>query len=110
MIAEKERITQNWEKQLVEIKSDRDQNYKYLSSLESTFSDLHAKYERSKQVSATLKSNEEILLVEEKQNPENLKLREQRYNKMKNHDIQQIEISNKKLEILTVFSGSNVEQ
>ncbi|CAD7093446.1 unnamed protein product [Hermetia illucens] len=100
LIAEKEQIKQNCEKQLAEIKADRDLNYQHLTSLETTFSDLHAKYERSKQVAATLKSNEEALLAEKKQNLENLRLQEQRYDKMKNHAMQQIEIANNKLETL----------
>lgn len=42
LIAEKEQIKQNCEKQLAEIKADRDLNYQHLTSLETTFSDLHA--------------------------------------------------------------------
>lgn len=100
LIAEKEQIIQNYEKQMSEIKSERDLNYKHLTSLESTFTDLHAKYERSKQLTAKLKSSEEDLKQEKKQNLENLRLQEQRYEKMKSHAMQQLEIANNKLESL----------
>lgn len=38
---EKEQLKQSYEQQLVEIKADRDDNYRHLTSLETTFSDLH---------------------------------------------------------------------
>lgn len=38
---EKEQLKQSYEQQLVEIKADRDANYRHLTSLETTFSDLH---------------------------------------------------------------------
>lgn len=41
LIAEKEQLIQNYEKQLAEVKADRDSNYHHLTSLETTFSDLH---------------------------------------------------------------------
>lgn len=41
LIADKEQLTQNYEKQLAEVKADRDSNYHHLTSLETTFSDLH---------------------------------------------------------------------
>ncbi|XP_055847373.1 transforming acidic coiled-coil-containing protein 1 isoform X8 [Episyrphus balteatus] len=101
LISEKEHILQNYEKQLTEVKADRDSNYHHLTSLETTFSDLHVKYEKSKEMTAQLKSSEEALLAEKRQNLENLRLQEQRYEKMKNHAMQQLEIANKKLESLT---------
>lgn len=41
LIAEKEQLLQNYEKQLAEVKADRDSNYQHLTSLETTFADLH---------------------------------------------------------------------
>lgn len=41
LIAEKEQLIQNYQKELAEVKSDRDSNYHHLTSLETTFSDLH---------------------------------------------------------------------
>ena len=42
LISEKEQIAKTYELQIVELKSDRDVNFQHLTSLESTFSDLHA--------------------------------------------------------------------
>ncbi|XP_073822406.1 transforming acidic coiled-coil protein isoform X27 [Musca autumnalis] len=100
LIAEKEQLIQNYEKQLAEVKADRDSNYHHLTSLETTFSDLHVKYEKSKEMTCQLKGNEENLIAENRKNAENLRLQEQRYDKMKNHAMQQLEIANKKLEAL----------
>uniref|UniRef100_A0A1A9WS01 Transforming acidic coiled-coil-containing protein C-terminal domain-containing protein n=1 Tax=Glossina brevipalpis TaxID=37001 RepID=A0A1A9WS01_9MUSC len=47
-----------------------------------------------------LKANEEALLEEKRRSLENLRLQEQRYQKMKNHAMQQLEIANKKLKSL----------
>ncbi|KAI9579236.1 hypothetical protein GQX74_004708 [Glossina fuscipes] len=101
LIAEKEQLIQNYEKQLVEVKADRDSYYHHLTSLETTFSDLHVKYEKSKEMTCQLKGNEEALLAEKRRTLENLRLQEQRYEKMKSHAMQQLEIANKKLESLT---------
>ncbi|XP_054092087.1 transforming acidic coiled-coil-containing protein 2 isoform X3 [Zeugodacus cucurbitae] len=100
LIAEKEQLLQNYEKQLAEVKADRDSNYQHLTSLETTFADLHVKYGKSKEMTLQLKSNEELLVAEKRQILENLRLQEQRYDKMKNHAMQQLEIANKKLESL----------
>ncbi|XP_065365180.1 serine-rich adhesin for platelets isoform X2 [Calliphora vicina] len=101
LIADKEQLTQHYEKQLAEVKADRDSNYHHLTSLETTFSDLHVKYEKSKEMTCQLKESEETLQAEKRKNLENLHLQEQRYDKMKNHAMQQLEIANKKLESLT---------
>ncbi|XP_053969825.1 mucin-2 isoform X2 [Anastrepha ludens] len=100
LIAGKEELIQSYEKQLAEAKADRDSNYQHLTSLETTFADLHVKYGKSKEMTLQLKSNEEVLVAEKRQILENLRLQEQRYEKMKNHAMQQLEIANKKLESL----------
>lgn len=41
MISGHEQTTQNYEKQLIQLKSERDANFHHLTSLENTFSDLH---------------------------------------------------------------------
>lgn len=41
MISEREQLTQNYEKQLMQLKAERDANFHHLTSLENTFSDLH---------------------------------------------------------------------
>lgn len=42
LVAEKEHIIKTYELQNAELKNDRDANFQHLTSLESTFSDLHA--------------------------------------------------------------------
>lgn len=42
MITEREHLTQNYEKQILQLKAERDANFHHLTSLENTFSDLHA--------------------------------------------------------------------
>lgn len=41
MITEREQLTQNYEKQITQLKVERDSNQHHLTSLETTFSDLH---------------------------------------------------------------------
>lgn len=41
MISEREQTSQNFEKQISQLKSERDSNFHHLMSLENTFSDLH---------------------------------------------------------------------
>ncbi|KAL5273434.1 TACC1 family protein [Megaselia abdita] len=98
LIAEKEQLSQNFEKELSDVKADRDTNYYHLTSLETTFSDLNIKYEKNKELLSQVKASEEKLLAERKVNGENLKLQEQRYEKMKTHAMMQLEIANQKIE------------
>lgn len=52
----------------------------------------YRKYEKSKEMTCQLKGNEENLIAESRKNAENLRLQEQRYDKMKNHAMQQLEM------------------
>ncbi|XP_023179017.2 putative mediator of RNA polymerase II transcription subunit 26 isoform X3 [Drosophila hydei] len=101
LIHDKEQLVQNHERQMQEVQADRDANYHHLTSLETTFSDLHVKYEKSKEMTAHLKQIEENLLEEKKKSMDKLRQQEQRYEQMKSHAMQQMEIANKKLAILT---------
>jgi transforming acidic coiled-coil-containing protein 3 len=92
LIAEKEQIQQNSEKQCTELRHESEINAQHLASLEQTFSDIHAKYERTKQIASELKEREEVLLQERKQNAENLRMQEIRYEKMKSHAMAQLEM------------------
>ncbi|XP_002137860.4 transforming acidic coiled-coil-containing protein 3 isoform X2 [Drosophila pseudoobscura] len=98
LISEKEQLRQNYETQLQEVQTSRDANYHHLTSLETTFFDLHVKYEKSKEMTSELKNSEDTLLKEKKQLMENVRLQEQRYEKMRSHAMQQLEIANKKLD------------
>ncbi|XP_034112874.2 uncharacterized protein LOC117573656 isoform X7 [Drosophila albomicans] len=97
LIHDKEQLVQNHEREMQEVQTDRDSNYHHLTSLETTFSDLHVKYEKSKEMTSHLKQIEENLLDEKKKLQEKLRQQEQRYEQMKSHAMQQMEIANKKL-------------
>ncbi|XP_059610638.1 uncharacterized protein LOC132257658 isoform X2 [Phlebotomus argentipes] len=105
LIAEKQQIIESYEKKCSELQNERDLNFQHLTSLEGTFADLHVKYERSKQVTITLKKSEESLIAEKKQCHENLRIQEQRYEKMKSHAMQQLELANSKLDMLMKTHG-----
>lgn len=55
------------------------------------FTYTHRKYERTKQMAMDLKDQEAILMAEKRVLEESLKTQEQRYEKMKNHAVQQLE-------------------
>lgn len=41
LIHDKEQLVQDHEREMLEVQADRDSNYHHLTSLETTFSDLH---------------------------------------------------------------------
>ncbi|KAH8340573.1 hypothetical protein KR059_001434 [Drosophila kikkawai] len=110
LISEKEQQAHGYERQLQDVQTDRDTNYHHLTSLETTFSDLHVKYEKSKEMTTQLKLNEESLQAERKQMMDNLRMQEQRYDKMKSHAMQQLEIANKKLDHITREHADEVKK
>ncbi|EDS29116.1 conserved hypothetical protein [Culex quinquefasciatus] len=97
LIAEKEQTTQNYEKTCEALKTDSDINAQHLESLEKTFSDLHAKYERMKIITAEYKEREEELVNERNRFEESLRMQEKRYENMKGHAMTQLETANNKL-------------
>lgn len=52
---------------------------------------IYSKYERTKQMAMDLKEREAMLVAEKRILEESLKMQEQRYEKMKNHAVQQLE-------------------
>ncbi|XP_063701438.1 transforming acidic coiled-coil-containing protein 2 isoform X2 [Culicoides brevitarsis] len=97
MITEKEQLLANEQRKYTNLHADSETNAQHLASLETTFSDLHAKYERTKQIAMDLKDQEVILIAEKRVLEESLRTQEQRYEKMKNHAVQQLENANIKL-------------
>ncbi|XP_053682233.1 transforming acidic coiled-coil-containing protein 1 [Sabethes cyaneus] len=97
LIAEKEQTAQNYEKTCESLRADSDINAQHLESLEKTFSDLHAKYERLKAITVEYKEREEELVTERNRFEENLRMQEKRYENMKSHAMTQLEIANNKL-------------
>lgn len=97
LITQKEQTTQSYEKTCEALKADSDINAQHLESLEKTFSDLHAKYERMKVMTAEYKEREEELVNERNRCEESLRMQEKRYENMKSHAMTQLEIANNKL-------------
>uniref|UniRef100_A0A336LG59 CSON004996 protein n=1 Tax=Culicoides sonorensis TaxID=179676 RepID=A0A336LG59_CULSO len=97
MITEKEQLLQNEQRKFHDLHADSETNAHHLASLENTFSDLHAKYERTKQMAMDLKDRESRLIAEKRILEDSLATQEQRYEKMKNHAVLQLENANQKL-------------
>ncbi|XP_062533482.1 transforming acidic coiled-coil-containing protein 2 isoform X1 [Armigeres subalbatus] len=97
LITQKEQTTQSYEKTCEALKADSDINAEHLESLEKTFSDLHAKYERMKVITDDYKEREEELVNERNRFEESLRMQEKRYENMKSHAMTQLDIANNKL-------------
>ncbi|KXJ79401.1 hypothetical protein RP20_CCG001095 [Aedes albopictus] len=97
LITQKEQTTQSYEKTCEALKADSDINAQHLESLEKTFSDLHAKYERMKVITVEYKEREEELINERNRFEESLRMQEKRYENMKSHAMAQLDIANNKL-------------
>ncbi|XP_017847033.1 uncharacterized protein LOC108603072 isoform X2 [Drosophila busckii] len=110
LVHDKEQLSQMHERQMQEVQADRDSNYNHLTSLETTFSDLHVKYEKSKEMTAHLKQVEDGLLEEKRKLMDKLRQQEQRYEQMKSHALQQMEIANKKLATITKEHADEVKK
>ncbi|XP_041785608.1 uncharacterized protein LOC121600906 isoform X2 [Anopheles merus] len=98
LISEKEILIRNHEIECDSLKQDNEINAQHLESLEKTFSNLYAKYERMKKNAIKYKENEEKLLEKVMKLEECLRAQEQRYEKMKCHAMSQLEIANTKID------------
>ncbi|KAG4065108.1 hypothetical protein HA402_007505 [Bradysia odoriphaga] len=97
-LAAKEKLSQNYDKEHEELKTDRDVTFQHLLSLESTFADLHMKFERNVQYTGQLQEKVTATAEEKAKAEELLRQQEFRYEKMKSHTMQQFDIANTKLE------------
>ncbi|XP_052894258.1 uncharacterized protein LOC128301705 [Anopheles moucheti] len=98
LISEKEMLIRNHEVECESLKQDNEINAQHLESLEKTFSNLYAKYERMKKNAIKYKENEDKLLEKVLKLEECLRAQEQRYEKMKSHAMSQLEIANTKID------------
>ncbi|XP_035783170.1 uncharacterized protein LOC118461683 isoform X2 [Anopheles albimanus] len=98
LISEKETLIRTHELECESLKQDNEINAQHLESLEKTFSNLYAKYERMKKNAVEYKEREEKLLNKVLKLEECLKAQEQRYEKMKSHAMSQLEIANTKID------------
>ncbi|XP_058057132.1 uncharacterized protein LOC131208408 isoform X2 [Anopheles bellator] len=98
LISEKETLIRTHELECESLKQDNDINTQHMESLEKTFSNLYAKYERMKKNAIEYKEREEKLLNKVMKLEECLRAQEQRYEKMKSHAMSQLEIANTKID------------
>ncbi|XP_037040800.1 transforming acidic coiled-coil-containing protein 3-like isoform X2 [Bradysia coprophila] len=97
-LAAKEKLSQNYDKEHEELKTDRDVTFQHLLSLESTFADLHMKFERNVQYTGQLQEKVTSTAEDKAKAEDLLRQQEFRYDKMKSHTMQQFDIANTKLE------------
>ncbi|ETN68015.1 hypothetical protein AND_000150 [Anopheles darlingi] len=98
LISEKETLIRTHELECESLKQDNEINAQHLESLEKTFSNLYAKYERMKKNAVEYKEREENLMNKVLKLEECLRVQEQRYEKMKSHAISQLEMANTKID------------
>lgn len=92
LVSENEQKCQGYERKCGDLKNNADLNSQHLLSLEGTFTDFLAKYERSKQLTITLTETVDSLRSDNTKLHNSLETQEQRYQKMKNHAMGQLEM------------------
>ncbi|CAH1783010.1 unnamed protein product [Owenia fusiformis] len=97
VIHEKEQATVSNTDTLQDVTIQRDQALEDLKSVESAFSDLHRRYEKSKLAVEGFKKNEEVLKKTIADFAERLKRQEQRYETLKQHAEEKLEAANDKI-------------
>merc|ERR1719342_602343 len=96
LISEKER-----EQVCNEIERERNQILEDLQAVERAFNDLHRKYERTKEVVAGFKSNEDVLKRTVEELSTRCKKGEERYEMLKDHAEMKLNEANNKIEEMT---------
>jgi len=82
------------------LKVENEQLKQHLATLELSFSDLHSKYERCKDIIVGLKKNEETLVESLEKFKEGARKYEERYDMLKSHATAQLEKANKDLAVI----------
>lgn len=100
LVAEKEQEKQNHEKEVKKVVKEKDTMQVHLENIEIAFSDVHQKYERSKQVIQGFKTNEEVLKASLTDYSTTLTKQEDKYDKLKAHAMSQLESANQELDSL----------
>uniref|UniRef100_A0A1I8GFZ7 TACC_C domain-containing protein n=1 Tax=Macrostomum lignano TaxID=282301 RepID=A0A1I8GFZ7_9PLAT len=84
--------------QVVELMRDRDQALEDLQSVEKAFSDLHKRFEKSKQVIESLRANEQALHRSVQEHQARMKRNEQKYLTLKAHAEEKLEAANRHID------------
>ena len=108
LILEKENEKQKMELDIQNAVSEKNQAIEDLHNVEAAFSDVHRKYERTKQVVEGFKKNEEQLKQCVEDYKEKLRMSDQKYNMLKHHAEEKLEEANK--EIDKIARGQDAEK
>jgi len=108
LIMEKENEKKKMEMDIESALAEKNQAIEDLQNVETAFSDVHRKYERTKQVVVEVKKNEEQLKQFVEEYKDKLQKAEQKYNMLKGHASDKLEEANR--EIDNIRSGQDAEK
>lgn len=97
LIAEKEQDKKMYADERIQLIRERDEQVAHLASMEVSFSDLHSKYEKSKQTILGFKTNEEIYKKSNKEFEDNLAKTQNNYELLKQHATSKLNHANEEL-------------
>ncbi|XP_063831206.1 mucin-4-like [Ostrinia nubilalis] len=98
LIAETEQDKKRNNEERIRLIKERDEQTAHLASMEVSFSDLHSKYEKSKQIILTCKANEDSYKKSIKEFEENLNKMQSNYELLKQHATSKLNHANSELE------------
>ncbi|KAI8424796.1 hypothetical protein MSG28_006728 [Choristoneura fumiferana] len=108
LISETEQDKKRYAEERMQLIRDRDEQTAHLTSMEVSFSDLHSKYEKSKQVIIGYKTNEEAYKNAIKEFEENLAKMHSNYELLKQHATSKLNHANQELEKLNKAHESEI--
>ena len=108
LIIEKENEKKKMDLDIESALAEKNQAIEDLHNVEAAFSDVHRKYERTKQVVVEVKKNEEQLKDCVEEYKEKLQKADKKYNMLKSHAEEKLEDANK--EIDKIRSGQDIEK
>ncbi|XP_069946749.1 transforming acidic coiled-coil-containing protein 2 isoform X9 [Cherax quadricarinatus] len=100
LVSEKEKDKQNADERIKAIEVERNQALEDLANVEVAFSDVHRKYERTKQVVDTLRRNEETLRGAVADYETKLQKQEQKFIEFQKHAEEKIQLANEEFEAM----------
>ncbi|XP_071518657.1 uncharacterized protein [Panulirus ornatus] len=100
LVSEKEKEKQAAEERIKTIEQERNQALEDLANVEVAFSDVHRKYERTKQVVDTLRRNEETLRGAVADYESKLQKQEQKFIEFQKHAEEKIQLANEEFETM----------
>lgn len=100
LVYEKEQEKQRFEQEKENLIKEKDTVSGHLENIEIAFSDVHRKYERSKDIIQGIKTNEETLRASLAEYEATIRQQEQKYDFLKSYATSQLESANQELESL----------